>query len=64
MLLQSTDIQASAEWESNWLPTPANGGKFRFDLRWFGPTESLSNGNYTYPNVTVVEANPPLPSLS
>ncbi|KAJ6465343.1 hypothetical protein C8R45DRAFT_839817, partial [Mycena sanguinolenta] len=64
MLLQSTDIPASAEWESNWLPTPAEGGEFQFYLRWYGPTESLSDGTYTYPKVTVVEANPPLPSSS
>ncbi|KAJ7714032.1 hypothetical protein B0H14DRAFT_3523113 [Mycena olivaceomarginata] len=64
MLLQSTDIPASAEWESNWLPTPADGGEFRFYLRWYGPTESLSDGTYTYPKITVVEANPPLPSSS
>ncbi|KAJ6484031.1 hypothetical protein C8R45DRAFT_904234 [Mycena sanguinolenta] len=61
MLLQTTDIQASAEWESNWLPTPTDGGKFRFNLRWYGPTDSLSDGTYIYPRVTVVLPNPPLP---
>ncbi|KAJ7631867.1 hypothetical protein DFH06DRAFT_1140233 [Mycena polygramma] len=64
MLLQSTDTPASAEWESNWLPTPADGGQFSFYLRWYGPTESLTNGTYTYPKITTVEANPPLPSTS
>ncbi|KAJ6626692.1 hypothetical protein B0H10DRAFT_1780846, partial [Mycena sp. CBHHK59/15] len=64
MLLQSTDIAVSAEWESNWLPTPAAGGEFRFYLRWYGPTESLLNGTYTYPKLTEVAVNPPLPSAS
>ncbi|KAJ6483719.1 hypothetical protein C8R47DRAFT_1197178 [Mycena vitilis] len=64
MLLQSTDTPASAEWEDNWLPTPADGGQFSFYLRWYGPTESLTNGTYTYPKITKVEANPPLPSSS
>ncbi|KAJ7767387.1 hypothetical protein DFH07DRAFT_326915 [Mycena maculata] len=61
MLLQSTDTPASAEWESNWLPTPAAGGEFSFQLRWYGPTDSLLNGTYTYPKLTAVAANPPLP---
>ncbi|KAJ7482013.1 hypothetical protein FB451DRAFT_1444865 [Mycena latifolia] len=62
MLLQSTDITVSPEWESNWLPTPAAGGEFRFYLRFYGPTEALLDGSYTYPNLTAVAANPPLPS--
>ncbi|KAF7369601.1 DUF1254-like protein [Mycena venus] len=62
VLLQSTDHAVSAEWESNWLPTPANSGEFHFVLRWYGPTESLTNGTYKYPNITAVAVNPPLPS--
>ncbi|KAJ7853612.1 hypothetical protein B0H13DRAFT_2580464 [Mycena leptocephala] len=64
MLLQSTDITASPEWESNWLPTPADGGEFRFYLRWYGPTKSLTDSTYVYPTITAVEDNPPLPSSS
>ncbi|KAJ7186453.1 hypothetical protein C8R46DRAFT_1273041 [Mycena filopes] len=62
MLLQTTDIAVSSEWEFNWLPTPANGTEFRPYLRWYGPSESLTDGMYKYPKITVVEANPPLPS--
>ncbi|KAJ7481999.1 hypothetical protein FB451DRAFT_1130410 [Mycena latifolia] len=64
MLLQSTDVTVSDEWESNWLPTPADGGEFRFLLRFYGPTEELLDGTYTYPNLTAVATNPPLPSSS
>lgn len=48
----------------SWLPTPADGGEFRFYLRWYGPTESLTDGTYVYPTITAVEDNPPLPSSS
>ncbi|KAJ7878401.1 hypothetical protein B0H13DRAFT_2346594 [Mycena leptocephala] len=51
MLLQSTDVAASPDWESNWLPTPADGGEFWFYLRWYGPTDTLTDSR-----------NPPLPS--
>ncbi|KAJ7690608.1 hypothetical protein B0H14DRAFT_3665311 [Mycena olivaceomarginata] len=62
ILLQSTDHAVSVEWESNWLPTPANSGEFHFILRWYGPTDSLTDGTYKYPNITAVSVNPPLPS--
>ncbi|KAJ7890160.1 hypothetical protein B0H14DRAFT_2209166, partial [Mycena olivaceomarginata] len=48
ILLQSTDHAVSAEWESNWLPTPADSGEFHFILRWYGPTDSLTDGTYKY----------------
>ncbi|KAF8188128.1 hypothetical protein K438DRAFT_1722563 [Mycena galopus ATCC 62051] len=62
MLLQSTDLTVSAEWESNWLPTPADAQQFQFFLRWYGPTDSLINGTYQYPKVTAASPNPPLPT--
>ncbi|KAJ7904046.1 hypothetical protein B0H13DRAFT_2334886 [Mycena leptocephala] len=62
MLLQSTDVAASPDWESNWLPTPADGGESRFYLRWYGPTDTLTDGRYVYPTLTAVEDNPPFPS--
>ncbi|KAK6969136.1 DUF1254-like protein [Favolaschia claudopus] len=61
MLLQSTDVEVAAEWEANWLPTPADGAKFSFILRFYGPTLSLTDGTYEYPKITAVDANPPLP---
>ncbi|KAJ7218657.1 hypothetical protein GGX14DRAFT_494805 [Mycena pura] len=62
MLLQAADNPpTAAEWAPNWLPTPAGGAAFRFVLRWFGPTAALLDGTYTYPTLTAVAANPPLP---
>jgi hypothetical protein len=46
----------------SWLPTPANSEEFHFILRWYGPTDSLTDGTYKYPNITAVSVNPPLPS--
>ncbi|KAJ7754695.1 hypothetical protein DFH07DRAFT_1061209 [Mycena maculata] len=62
MLLQSTDYPASPEWESNWLPTPADGKVFNFLMRFYRPENSLFDGTYEYPKVTAVEVNPPIPS--
>ncbi|KAJ7774160.1 hypothetical protein DFH07DRAFT_732793, partial [Mycena maculata] len=62
MLLQSTDYPASSEWESNWLPTPADGKAFSFLMRFYGPESSLFDGTYKYPKITAVEVNPPIPT--
>ncbi|KAJ7485712.1 hypothetical protein FB451DRAFT_1432432 [Mycena latifolia] len=62
MLMQSTDYPISPEWESNWLPTPAGGKPFEFLLRLYGPEESVYDGTWTYPKITKVGINPPLPS--
>ncbi|KAJ7193116.1 hypothetical protein GGX14DRAFT_506191, partial [Mycena pura] len=57
VLLQAADNPpTAAEWEPNWLPTPAGGAAFRFVLRWFGPTAPLLDGTYTYPTLTTVAA--------
>ncbi|KAJ6483740.1 hypothetical protein C8R47DRAFT_558740 [Mycena vitilis] len=60
MLLQSTDYEVSPEWQSNWLPTPADGAQFKFIFRLYGPKKALYG--YTYPLVTPVEVNPPIPT--
>ncbi|KAK6995723.1 DUF1254-like protein [Favolaschia claudopus] len=62
MLLQSTDVEVASEWKSNWLPTPTDGAQFLFILRFYGPTLSLTDGTYKYPQISPVDANPPLPS--
>ncbi|KAJ7692903.1 hypothetical protein B0H17DRAFT_1200229 [Mycena rosella] len=77
MLLQSTDSAVSSEWEPKFVPflslhlqaADSNsvqiftaGGEFHFYLRFYGPTDTLLDGAYTYPNLTAVAVNPPLPS--
>ncbi|KAJ7473676.1 hypothetical protein B0H11DRAFT_2036841, partial [Mycena galericulata] len=64
MLLQSTSHDVSSEWESNWLPTSADGAIFNFLMRMYGPEQSLFNGTYKYPKVTTVAVNPPIPSTT
>ncbi|KAI1758609.1 hypothetical protein GGR53DRAFT_235479 [Hypoxylon sp. FL1150] len=48
-------VQASqppANWTSNWLPSPSTPGAFNMILRFYAPSEALSNGLYTYPQVS------------
>lgn len=54
VLLQSADIPPPMNWTNNWLPTPAGGGNFTMNLRFYGPTDSLSNGQYIYPLISTV----------
>ncbi|KAJ7671367.1 hypothetical protein DFH06DRAFT_1366141 [Mycena polygramma] len=62
MLLQSTDHDVSPDWQSNWLPTPADGAQFKFIFRLYGPKEELYD--YTYPLMTPVKVNPPIPTTT
>ncbi|KAF7329178.1 DUF1254-domain-containing protein [Mycena kentingensis (nom. inval.)] len=63
VLLQATDAEAIApEWESNWLPTPAGGIPFQFYLRFYGPDDAFLDGSYIYPIISLVDANPPMPT--
>ncbi|KAJ7772274.1 hypothetical protein B0H16DRAFT_1451349 [Mycena metata] len=64
MLLQSTSYPIAPRWKSNWLPTPADDAQFKFIFRLYGPAPSLILGNYTYPLVTPVDHNPPLPTTT
>ncbi|KAH8696320.1 hypothetical protein BGW36DRAFT_360166 [Talaromyces proteolyticus] len=53
ILLQSANVPPPANWTSNWLPTPAGGGNFTVNLRFYGPTQELkASGSYVYPTVT------------
>ncbi|KAA1475243.1 hypothetical protein DENSPDRAFT_415650 [Dentipellis sp. KUC8613] len=56
VLLQPADVSPPANWTRNWLPIEAGGGNFSVNLRWYGPTDSLSNGSYAYPSITKVTA--------
>ncbi|KAJ7141956.1 hypothetical protein C8R43DRAFT_1071568 [Mycena crocata] len=64
LLLQSTDYPPSSEWESNWLPTPADGKAFNFLLRFYGPKPALTTGKYEFPEVQKVAINPPIPNTA
>ncbi|KAH7064206.1 hypothetical protein BKA63DRAFT_572628 [Paraphoma chrysanthemicola] len=52
ILIQPADVIPSSNWTDNWLPAPVGGGEFTVNLRWYGITPALSNGDYVYPFVT------------
>ena len=41
---------------NSWLPTQAGGGVFHFNLRFYAPSEELTNGSYTYPVIRQIDA--------
>ncbi len=45
-------ISNSGGYETNWLPTPADG--FRMTPRFYGPKYPLINGSYNMPKVIKV----------
>jgi hypothetical protein len=52
ILVQPADVVPPSNWTNNWLPAPAGGGNISLVLRWYGATDSLTNGSYVYPVVT------------
>jgi len=56
----SQDFNAGLErdparnWTSNWLPGPPGGGDFSFKLRWYVPTDALTNGTYVCPKIETI----------
>ena len=52
ILIQPANVAPPANWTSNWLPGPPNGGNYSAILRWFGAEEALLDGSYQYPVVT------------
>ncbi|KAF2113502.1 hypothetical protein BDV96DRAFT_577898 [Lophiotrema nucula] len=56
VLLQPNDIVPPTNWTGNWLPAPDGGGVVSVTLRWYGPEDSMTNGDYVYPKVTLIDA--------
>ncbi|RMZ90931.1 hypothetical protein DV736_g1825, partial [Chaetothyriales sp. CBS 134916] len=56
ILLQSSDVPPPKNWTNNWLPTPAGGGRFYDNLRFYGAAPAITNGSYVYPTVTLIDA--------
>ncbi|KAI9871211.1 MAG: hypothetical protein M1830_003194, partial [Pleopsidium flavum] len=64
ILIQPADVTPPENWTNNWLPAPSGGGEFSINLRWYGPTEALSNGSYVYPIVSNHTVFAPSPNSS
>jgi len=52
ILMQPADVAPPANWTSNWIPAPSGGGQISVNLRYYGPTDMISNGDYVEPVVT------------
>ena len=56
ILVQPADLTPPKNWTSNWLPAPIGGGDYSFILRWYVPTEAMTNGTYVYPKAETIPA--------
>lgn len=56
ILVQPADLMPPKNWTSNWLPAPIGGGDYSFILRWYVPTEAMTNGTYVYPKAETIPA--------
>ncbi|KAL8827426.1 MAG: hypothetical protein Q9191_003193 [Dirinaria sp. TL-2023a] len=56
LLVQPANVVPPANWTSNWLPVPSGGGSGSFILRFYAPSDALSNGQYVYPKVETIDS--------
>ncbi|KAH6865265.1 hypothetical protein BKA58DRAFT_414006 [Alternaria rosae] len=56
LLLQPADVPPPDNWTSNWLPTPAGGGKLLYSVRFYSPAETFTDGENVFPIVETIDA--------
>lgn len=56
VLLQAADVKPPEKWISNWLPSPAGGGKTSITLRWYGAKDEMMTKAYEYPRLERIKA--------
>ncbi|KAL2864113.1 uncharacterized protein BJX67DRAFT_228759 [Aspergillus lucknowensis] len=56
IVVQPADVVPPGNWTSNWLPAPTGGGDFDVTLRFYAPSDELSNGGWTFPKVEKITA--------
>jgi hypothetical protein len=56
LLIQSGGTPPPANWTHNWLPSPMNESAFNLNFRLYSPTPALTNGSWTYPEMTKISA--------
>lgn len=56
ILIQSSDVLPPENWTANWIPSPAGGGAFLMNLRFYGPESALTDGTWVYPSTKIVKA--------
>lgn len=48
VLIQPSDVVPPDNWTTNWIPSPAGGGAFLMNLRFYGPESELTDGTWSY----------------
>lgn len=56
VLIQPSDVVPPDNWTTNWIPSPAGGGAFLMNLRFYGPESALTDGTWVYPSTEVIGA--------
>lgn len=56
ILIQSSDVVPPDNWTTNWIPSPAGGGSFLMNLRFYGPESVLTDGTWKYPSADPIGA--------
>lgn len=56
VLIQPSDVVPPDNWTTNWIPSPAGGGSFLMNLRFYGPESALTDGTWVYPSTEVIGA--------
>lgn len=56
VLIQPSDVLPPDNWTTNWIPSPAGGGAFLMNMRFYGPESELTDGTWVYPSTEVVKA--------
>ncbi|KAL1848123.1 hypothetical protein Daus18300_013723 [Diaporthe australafricana] len=56
ILIQSSDVVPPGNWTTNWIPSPAGGGAFLMNLRFYGPESALTDGTWIYPSAETIRA--------
>lgn len=56
VLIQPSDFVPPDNWTTNWIPSPAGGGAFLMNLRFYGPESALTDGTWVYPSTEVIRA--------
>lgn len=56
VLIQPSDVVPPNNCTTNWIPSPAGGGSFLMDLRFYCPESALTDGTWVYLSTEVIGA--------
>ena len=56
VLIQSSDVVPPDDLTTNWIPSPAGGGAFLMNLRFYGADSALTDGTRAYLSTEAIKA--------